>query len=67
VNHDGSAGRRSGAAAERRITQLPEGLNLTVVEPKAAPATCEYLKFNLHLIAAGWGVTYEMMTGDVPT
>lgn len=47
------------------IMQVPQGLNLTVVEPKAAPGYVEYLKYQLHLIAAGFGVTYEMMTGDV--
>jgi lambda family phage portal protein len=47
------------------ITQVPPGLNLTVVEPKAAPGYVEYVKYNLHLIAVGFGVTYEMMTGDV--
>ncbi|HEY0915644.1 MAG TPA: phage portal protein [Solimonas sp.] len=46
------------------ITQLPGSTALTVVEPKAAPGYVEYLKFNLHLIAAGFGVTYAMMTGD---
>ena len=47
------------------ITQIPAGLTMQALEPKAAPGYVEYLKFNLHLIAAGWGVTYEMMTGDV--
>lgn len=47
------------------ITQLPQGLELTLVEPKAAGGYVEYCKFQLHLIAAGFGVTYEMMTGDV--
>lgn len=46
------------------ITKLPPGMQVEVVEPKAAPGYVEYLKYNLHLIAAGWGVTYEMMTGD---
>lgn len=47
------------------ITQVPQGLNLTVVEPKAVPGYVDYVKYQLHLIAAGWGVTYEMMTGDM--
>lgn len=54
-----------GPLASGGITQLPPGLNITAVEPKVAPGYVEYLKFNLHLIAAGYGVTYEMMTGDV--
>jgi lambda family phage portal protein len=47
------------------ITQLPPGMTLEVVEPKAAGGYVEYVKYQLHLIAAGFGVTYEMMTGDV--
>lgn len=47
------------------ITQLPTGSNVTVVEPKPAPGYVDYLRYNLHLIAAGFGITYEMMTGDV--
>lgn len=47
------------------MMQVPTGSNITVVEPKAAPGYVEYMKLNLHLIAAGAGWTYEMMTGDV--
>ncbi len=54
-----------GSLASGSITQVPAGVNLTVVEPKAAPGYVDYVKYQLHLIAAGWGVTYEMMTGDV--
>ena len=54
-----------GTLASGGITQVPSGVNLTVVEPKAAPGYVDYVKFNLHLIAAGMGVTYEMLTGDV--
>lgn len=54
-----------GSLAGGNIMQLPTGMNVTVVEPKAAPGYVEYVKFQLHLIAAGFGVTYEMMTGDV--
>lgn len=54
-----------GSLAGGNIMQLPTGMNVTVVEPKAAPGYVEYVKWQLHLIAAGFGVTYEMMTGDV--
>ena len=54
-----------GTLASGSITQVPAGMNLTVVEPKAAPGYVDYLRFNLHLVAAGMGVTYEMLTGDV--
>jgi len=47
------------------MMQVPSGTNLTVVQPNAAPGYVEYLKMQLHLIAAGAGWTYEMMTGDV--
>ena len=54
-----------GTLASGGITQVPAGVNLAVVEPKAAPGYTDYVKHQLHLIAAGMGVTYEMMTGDV--
>jgi len=54
-----------GTLASGGIMQLPNGMTITAVEPKAAPGYVEYVKYRLHLIAAGWGVTYEMMTGDV--
>lgn len=47
------------------IMQVPTGTNLTVVQPQAMPGYVEYVKHKLHIIAAGFGVTYEMMTGDV--
>ena len=47
------------------ITRVPTGTNLTIVEPKAAPGYVDYVKYQLHLIASGMGVTYEMLTGDM--
>lgn len=47
------------------VLQLPNGMSITAVEPKAAPGYVEYVKFELHLIASGFGVPYEMMTGDM--
>lgn len=47
------------------MTRLPVGSQVTVVEPKAAPGYVDYVKHQLHLIAAGMGVTYEMLTGDM--
>lgn len=47
------------------ITQVDAGVNLTVIEPKVALGYVEYIKYQLHLISAGFGPTYEMMTGDV--
>jgi lambda family phage portal protein len=54
-----------GTLASGSITQVPSGTNITLVEPKVAPGYVEYVKHNLHIIAAGMGVTYEMLTGDV--
>jgi lambda family phage portal protein len=47
------------------ITRVPAGMNITMVEPKAAPGMVEYSKLSLHLICAGVGVPYHMATGDV--
>lgn len=47
------------------ILEVPAGGNLTVVSPTAAPGYTEYIKQQLHLVAAGMGVTYEMLTGDM--
>lgn len=54
-----------GQLASGGITAVPAGMNLTVVEPKAAPGYVEYVSQFLHLIAAGIGVPYEGMTGDM--
>lgn len=54
-----------GALASGGITQLPSGMNITTVAPTAAPGYVETCKFNLHLIAAGFDVPYEVMTGDM--
>jgi lambda family phage portal protein len=47
------------------IINTPPGLNFTVVAPNAAPGYVEYVKYQMHIIAAGWGVPYELMTGDM--
>jgi lambda family phage portal protein len=54
-----------GELASGSITQVPSGVNLTIVEPKAAPGYAESVKLALHLIAVGIGVPYEMLTGDM--
>lgn len=65
---DSDEARRSGYLGELSsggVTELPAGGNLMSVEPKPAGGYTEYVKQQLHLIASGMGVTYEMMTGDV--
>lgn len=47
------------------ITEVPPGLNITQIEPKPASDYDAYCKLQLHLIAAGIGVPYESMTGDM--
>lgn len=47
------------------MVELPPGVTATTVEPKPATGYVEACKYNLHLIAAGWGVPYESMTGDM--
>lgn len=54
-----------GELSSGSVISMPAGTNFTVVEPKAAPGYVDYVKFNLHLIAVGMGVTYEMLTGDM--
>lgn len=67
---DGGAGQGQGARdlgelGGGGIVGMPAGMNFTVVEPKAAPGYVDYVKYQLHLIAAGLGVPYEMLTGDM--
>lgn len=47
------------------VMQLPSATSVEVVQPQAVPGYVENAKLELHLIAAGAGWTYEMMTGDV--
>lgn len=47
------------------ILGLPAGGAMTVVEPKAAGGHVDYVKHQLHVIASGIGVPYEMLTGDM--
>ena len=54
-----------GQLAGGGITRLPAGLNVTVVEPTAAPGFVDYCKYNIHLVCAGGGFTYEQATGDM--
>lgn len=54
-----------GQLASGGITSVPPGMNITTVEPKATDGYTDYIKQQLHLIASGMGVTYEMLTGDM--
>lgn len=64
----GEAGGKGGSLGELAsggITQVPAGMNITVVEPKAVPGFVDYCKHNIKLICAGGGFTYEQATGDM--
>lgn len=69
VSPDGSGGEPKygdlGVLPSGGITQIPPGMQMTSVEPKAGGGFVDHCKFNLHLIAAGVGVPYESMTGDM--
>lgn len=54
-----------GELSSGSITELPPGVSVTVVEPKPAAGYVDYVKYQLHIIAAGMGVTYEALTGDI--
>ncbi len=47
------------------ITQVPPGSTITTVAPNASPGYTDYVKLQLHLITAGFGVPYEEATGDM--
>jgi lambda family phage portal protein len=69
ANGDGGSGPAGvtdlGELGGGNIFSMPAGLNFTVVAPKAVPGYVDYIKYQLHLIAAGLGVPYEMLTGDM--
>ena len=54
-----------GELAGGGILRVPAGLQLTAFEPKAVPGHVDNVKLQLQLIATGWGVPYELLTGDV--
>ncbi|MBD8531483.1 MULTISPECIES: phage portal protein [unclassified Massilia] len=62
---EGQGARDLGDLGGGTVVGMPAGMNFTVVEPKAAPGYVDYVKYQLHLIAAGIGVPYEMLTGDM--
>lgn len=44
---------------------LPAGRTVTLSSPPHAEGYSDYSKISLRAIAAGWGVTYEALTGDL--
>ena len=55
-----------GELAGGGIVGLPPGMrNPTFIQPTAAPGYVDYVKHKQKIIAAGLGVPYEFMTGDM--
>ena len=55
-----------GELGSGNVIEMPAGVSsIEVVEPKAAPGYVDYVKHQLHVIATGMGVTYEMLSGDM--
>lgn len=47
------------------MVNVPPGSNITTVAPNPSQGFPEYVKLQLHLILAGFGVPYEEATGDM--
>ncbi|WP_246059055.1 phage portal protein [Shimia litoralis] len=47
------------------IEYLEPGQDVTFASPSAAGGYSEYMRMQLHAIAAGVGLTYELLTGDL--
>ena len=47
------------------IVKLPLGHEVNFAEPKDVPGYAEYMKAQLHAVAAGIGTPYAQLTGDV--
>lgn len=62
---DGTGVADLGALPSGGMVQLPPGLTLDAFKPDARPGTEAYIKLQLQLIAAGIGVPYEAMVGDM--
>lgn len=54
-----------GAMPSGAMVQLPPGSNVTTVAPNPSEGYPDYVKLQLHLITAGFGVPYEEATGDM--
>lgn len=55
----------NGTLPSGSVVTLPTASGFTVVQPHAPPGYTDYVKQQLHIIAAGFGVPYELMTGDM--
>lgn len=60
-----AAGRRIENLAPALVQYLSLGESVDFANPPAADGYVEFMRTQLHAIAAGVGVTYEMLTGDL--
>lgn len=47
------------------INRLPPGTQVQMAEPKPSGGYREYMSVELHAVAAGFGLSYELLTGDL--
>jgi len=59
------AGRRIESFEPGMIEYLPAGKDVRFAAPAASGGYAEYMRIQLHAIAAGVGLTYELLTGDL--
>jgi lambda family phage portal protein len=59
------AGNRIEAFEPGMIEYLPAGKDVRFAAPAASGGYPEYMRMQLHAIAAGLGLTYELLTGDL--
>lgn len=62
---ENEAGRRIETFEPGMIEYLPAGKDVRFAAPAASGGYPEYMRFQLHAIASGLGLTYELLTGDL--
>jgi lambda family phage portal protein len=60
-----AAGKRIEEMAPGMVTYMPDGSTITLAEPKANPGHVDYTTSQQRLIAAGWGIMFELLTGNL--
>lgn len=60
-----AAGQRVESFEPGMIEYLEPGKDVKFAAPSASAGYAEYMRFQLHAIAAGVGLTYELLTGDL--
>ena len=58
-------GRRIESFEPGMIEYLPAGRDVKFASPSASGGYPEYMRLQLHAVAAGFGLTYELLTGDL--